>query len=130
LRSIEGIFDILIGVLIVINPDITLQVLVLFISVWAAVKGLFYVIHARKLKRHITLFLINALLLIAFAFVLFFNPFAGAIAMTYLLASFSIVFGVGVSILAFKLRKLEHAGDKTPVKSNKTTHKKPTSKKK
>lgn len=108
LRLIEWLLDIGMWVLIIFNPQITLQLVILLISVWAAMKAVMYVIHAIKIKKHISLFLFNALILLIFAFVLFFHPLEGVIAMTYLLWIFAIVFGIWVIFLWSKLRHLEH----------------------
>jgi len=112
---IEWLLDIWIWMLVIFNPNITLQLIILFISIRAAVKWILYIIHAWKLKKYIPIFITNALLLIIFAFVLFFNPLEWAIAMTYLLAAFAIIFGFWVIYLGFQLKKLEHNGDKIPL---------------
>ncbi|NOZ44793.1 MAG: hypothetical protein GXP45_06755 [bacterium] len=115
----EGLFDIVIGLIIISDPGMTLQLLILFIVVWAFFKGIFQIIHAIKIKKHVGHFVFNAVLLIAFSVVLYLNPFGGAIAMTYFLGIFGIVFGIAMASLGFRLKHISAEDIKKPKKNTK-----------
>jgi len=119
LRLLEGLFDIVIGLIIISDPGMTLQLLILFIVVWAFFKGIFQIIHAIKIKKHVGHFVFNAVLLIAFSVVLYLNPFGGAIAMTYFLGIFGIVFGIAMASLGFRLKHISAEDIKKPKKNTK-----------
>lgn len=145
---IEGLFDIAIGVFVVFNPDVTLQLLILVLAIWAVVKGIIHIIHAIKVKRHIGLHIFNAIILIIFGAVLFSNPFESAVALTYILGVCMILFGIGITFLGWKFRHLDaewsfaearaakakkkaakKTAKKTTKTAKKTTTKKPNTKK-
>ncbi len=121
LWSIEWTLDILIGVSIVINPAISLQLLILLIAIRAIVKAIMHIIHAIHIKKHIILFIFNALVLFLFAYLLVFHPREWAVAMTYILGIFAIIFGIALIYLGSQLKYLWQnkwaTTEKTPSKN-------------
>jgi len=103
---IEWLLDICVWLTIIFYPDVTIQFLIILISAWALAKSILYIINAIRIKRHIALYLINSVILILFAVILFLNPIVWIIAITYILWFFAIVFGIWISYLSLKLRKL------------------------
>ena len=50
--------------------------------------------------------LIVAILVIVFAIVLFINPFETAMAMTYIVGIFALLFGLFITVYSFKLKDI------------------------
>jgi uncharacterized membrane protein HdeD (DUF308 family) len=106
---LEGIAGILIGLIAFFWPGITTLVLLYFIATWAIVTGIFEVIAAIRLRREIEgewLMALAGIASILLGVFLILQPAAGAIGLIWWIGSLSIVFGVLLIILSFRLRGL------------------------
>ena len=105
---IEGIAGIAAGILTFFLPEMTLYGLVLLVSVWAFVTGIFEIISAIKLRRIIEgefLMIASGLLSVVFAVLVFLKPFAGIVVLIYLIGMYAVMFGILLVFLGFSMRK-------------------------
>jgi uncharacterized membrane protein HdeD (DUF308 family) len=111
----HGIVGVGVGLLTLIWPDVTALVLLFLIAAWAALSGIMQLALAIRLRREIDnewLLVVSGGLSIAFALLLVITPGAGALVITWLIAWFALLYGVVLLLLALRLRKLEHEGDR------------------
>ncbi len=106
---IEGIIDILFGIVVIILPSLTIKVVMIFIALWALAMGIMQLLDAYRIKTHTGLRIFNGIMMLVFGGLLLFNPLAGAIAITILIGIFAIVFGLMNIVLSFKIKDLEES---------------------
>ena len=97
-----------IGILTFAVPNVTLVALVFFIAIWAVATGVLEIVVAIRLRREIEgewLVIFGGLLSVVFGILLAAHPEAGALALLWLIASFAIVFGISLVVLAFEVRR-------------------------
>ena len=106
---VVGILGIAAGIVTFLWPGMTALVLLLFIASWAVLMGVFEIIAAVRLRKHIEnewLLGLSGLVSILFGVLLFLQPGAGALAVIWLIGSFLIFFGILLIALGFKLKGL------------------------
>jgi uncharacterized membrane protein HdeD (DUF308 family) len=104
---IEGIVGILIAAITFYDIRITLLALYLTIAAWAILTGIFEIVAAIQLRKHIAneIWLIVAgIASIAFGALMIYYPLAGALAIVWLIAAYAIVFGILMIAFALRLR--------------------------
>jgi len=104
---LEGLVGIAAGVLTFIWPGAATLALLLIIGAWAFVTGIFEIVAAIRLREEIEgewLLLISGLLSVLFGIALAIWPAAGLVAVTWLIGAYSIIFGVLLIVLGFRLR--------------------------
>jgi len=108
-HAIEGVVALVAGVLALALPDLTALALVVLIGIWAIVSGVVEIMAAIRLRRVIDtewLLAISGVLSIIAGIVILVWPDAGAVAISWLIGTYAIVFGVVFVWLGFKLRVL------------------------
>lgn len=108
--AISGVVSILAGLAAFFWPGMTAVILVLFIGVWAVIIGVLTIwgaIQARKEIEGEWVLGLFGLLSIAFGLLLFFQPGAGALSLIWTIAGYSIVTGVLLIMLSFRVRKFK-----------------------
>jgi uncharacterized membrane protein HdeD (DUF308 family) len=106
---IVGILGIAAGVVTFIWPGMTALVLLMFIASWAVLMGIFEIAAAIRLRKHIEnewLLALSGVVSIAFGVLMFLQPGPGALAVVWLIGSFSLIFGILLIVLGFKLKGL------------------------
>ncbi len=106
--SLEGLAGIVIGLLTLVWPNITAQVLLYFIASWTIITGILTivaVVHLRHVVKEWVLIL-NGLLSIILGILLFIFPNSGLIALVWAIAIFAILHGIFLIVDAFRLRAL------------------------
>jgi uncharacterized membrane protein HdeD (DUF308 family) len=106
----EGIAGVAIGLITFIWPDVTALALLYLIAAWAFVTGVIRLLVAYRYRRQLDnewLLALSGALSIALAVILVITPGSGALAITWVIGWFAVLFGVLVLALAFRLRKLE-----------------------
>jgi uncharacterized membrane protein HdeD (DUF308 family) len=109
---VEGILSVLAGVVAFIMPGITALVLLILIGAWAIVTGVFEIAAAIQMRKYITgewMLALAGVASILFGVALLINPAVGALAVVWLIGAYSILFGVLMVALGFKLKALTHA---------------------
>ena len=110
----EGVVSIAAGVITFVWPGITALALLFLIAAWALLLGAFRLAAAIQMRHEIDDWWLPALTgawSIAFAVFLLITPGAGALVITWLIGWFAVFIGVLLLMLAFRIRKLAHAGD-------------------
>jgi uncharacterized membrane protein HdeD (DUF308 family) len=112
LLLIEGLFGIAFGVLAFRSPELTTLVggviVAFYIAAWAIVTGAMRIAMAVRLRKEIEdewLLGLSGAVSILFGIVIMARPAAGALAMLYFVATWAIVLGAIIIMLAFKIRK-------------------------
>jgi uncharacterized membrane protein HdeD (DUF308 family) len=100
------------GVVALFWPGLTALVLVLLIGAWSIMRGAFEIIGAIQLRKEIRnewLLIAGGILSILVGLLLVVAPGAGALALIWVIGAYAVAFGVLLTILAFRLRKLRSA---------------------
>jgi uncharacterized membrane protein HdeD (DUF308 family) len=106
---LEGVLGVAIGAITFFMPGITALAWLYLIAAWAIVTGILEITLAIRLRKVIDreiFVILTGILSIALGIALFLMPLAGLIAWVWLIGAYSIVFGVLLLGLAFRLRKL------------------------
>ena len=104
---LEGLVGIAAGVLTFIWPGAATLALLLIIGAWAFVTGIFEIVAAIRLREEIEgewLLLVSGLLSVLFGIALAIWPAAGLVAVTWLIGAYTVVFGILLIVLGFRLR--------------------------
>jgi uncharacterized membrane protein HdeD (DUF308 family) len=97
----------------VLWPAITALALVLLIGAWAVVTGIFQIIAAVRLRRHISgewLLALGGMLSVIFGVLVMVAPLAGALVIAIWFGAYAFVFGVILIALGFRLRAWTRGG--------------------
>jgi uncharacterized membrane protein HdeD (DUF308 family) len=109
LLLLEGLLSIVAGILAFALPGITALLLLVLIAVWAIVTGFFEIAAAIQLRKQIRgeWFLVLAgVCSILFGVLMLVNPFAGALAVVWLIGAYAVVFGALLVALGVRLHGL------------------------
>jgi uncharacterized membrane protein HdeD (DUF308 family) len=104
---VEGVLDIIAGIVAFFYPGLTALVLLYIVAFWAIVTGIMEIVAAFTLRgfaaREWALGLAG-ILSVLFGIILFVFPGAGLLSILWLLGIYSIVFGILFVVRAFQLR--------------------------
>ena len=104
---LDGILGIAVGVATFLFPGITAQGLVYLIGVWAILTGIFEVIAGFELPiKRDWLLVLAGIASIIFGVLVFVNPVSGALAITWLIGVYALVFGGSMLVFGIRLRGL------------------------
>ncbi|HZN45229.1 MAG TPA: HdeD family acid-resistance protein [Nitrospiraceae bacterium] len=104
-----GVLGLAAGVATFLWPEMTALALLMFIAVWALLIGIFQIAAAIRLRKEIEnewLLGFSGALSVLFGVLMIASPGAGALAVVWIIAGYSIVFGLLLIALGFRLRKL------------------------
>jgi uncharacterized membrane protein HdeD (DUF308 family) len=107
LLFVAGLLGIGVGILTFLVPGITALALLFYIAIWAIATGVLEIVAAIRLRKEIEgewLLILSGLASVVFGVILMAQPGVGALAVLWLIATYAIVFGVLLVILAFKAR--------------------------
>jgi uncharacterized membrane protein HdeD (DUF308 family) len=102
-----GLIGIGVGIMTFLVPGVTALALLFYIAIWAIAKGVLEIVAAIRLRREIKgewLLILGGLASVVFGILLMAQPVAGALALLWLIATYAVIFGVLLVILAFKAR--------------------------
>ncbi|MCB8822339.1 HdeD family acid-resistance protein [Microvirga rosea] len=106
LLVLEGVVDILVGVIAFAWPGLTVVFFVTLMAVWSLITGVLEIVAAFKLNptygRGWLIF--SGIVSILFGIALLVAPMIGAVVLTWWLGAYAMVFGITLLVLAFKLR--------------------------
>ncbi|WP_405140849.1 HdeD family acid-resistance protein [Sphaerisporangium sp. NBC_01403] len=110
---VSGVLGILAGIVAWVWPGITTLALLLLIAAYAVVIGAAEIIAAIRRRTagdtdwtHV----VSGVLAVIFGILLFAWPASGALALTWLIGIFAIVYGASLLFLAFRVRDVGHRG--------------------
>jgi uncharacterized membrane protein HdeD (DUF308 family) len=105
--TLEGVLNIVTAAIAVLLPGLTAVVFVLLIAFWALLSGGLMLGAAFRLKAdHGRGWLVfGGMASIIYGILLLVAPVIGALVLTWWIGAYALVFGVGLLILAFKLRQ-------------------------
>lgn len=118
---LHGLVGIAAAIITFLWPAITAISLVWLIAAWAVVTGVFQVVAAIRLRRHITgewLLALCGIASIAFGIFLAVAPLAGAIAIALWIGVYTFAFGCLLIALGFRLKAWTTGHAPTPVPSH------------
>jgi uncharacterized membrane protein HdeD (DUF308 family) len=104
---LTGILGIGAGLITFFWPGITALVLILFIGVWAVVRGIMEIVAAIQLRKEIEgewLLILLGVLSVLFGLGVLVFPGAGALALIWVIAIYAVVIGIVEIMLALRLR--------------------------
>jgi uncharacterized membrane protein HdeD (DUF308 family) len=108
---LEGVVDVIAGVVTFVWPGITALALLLLIAAWAVVTGLLEIVAAIRLREEIKgewVLALTGAVSVLFGVLLAVRPGAGALAVVWVIGAYAIVFGVSLIALGVRLRRLGH----------------------
>jgi uncharacterized membrane protein HdeD (DUF308 family) len=104
-----GLCGVGIGILTFMVPGITAIVLEIYIAFWAMVVGVLGIVAGVRLRKEISgewALILSGILAVAFGVFIIARPIAGALSILSILATFAILYGLLLSMVAFKVRGL------------------------
>src|ERR1700731_961644 len=108
---VEGVVDLVAGVIAVIWPLITIVAFVFLLGAWAIVTGV--LLFGASFRLHIAhgrwLMALAGAISVVWGVLAILWPITGALTLTWLLAAYALFFGVVLLFLAFRLRSRRHA---------------------
>ncbi|MEO6913190.1 MAG: HdeD family acid-resistance protein [Candidatus Baltobacteraceae bacterium] len=110
---LEGLFGMVIGLVVWTDPLISALVLLYFIAFWSIVTGLleiFAAIQLRDMVKNEFWLILAGILSILFGIWILHNPFAGALAVLWVIGAYAILFGVLFIGLSLRLRSHARRG--------------------
>jgi uncharacterized membrane protein HdeD (DUF308 family) len=105
--ALEGLLSIVVGIIAFLMPAAAAFGLLMLVSAWSIVTGLFRIAAAIRLRREIEgewLLILNGILSVAFGVVIVIWPAVGLLTVMWLIGVYAIVFGIILIALAFRLR--------------------------
>lgn len=108
---LEGVANILAGVVAILWPAITVLVFVYLVAFWSVVSGILMIMAAVKLTgAHGRWWMaVAGALSVGFGLILALTPIAGAVVLTIWLGAYAVVFGVMLLVASFRLRAMRDA---------------------
>jgi uncharacterized membrane protein HdeD (DUF308 family) len=114
LHVLEGLVALAVGAIAIVWPGITALALVVLIGIWAVATGIAEIAAAIRLRRVITnewLLGLSGALSIAAGVVVFVWPNAGAVAISWVIGIYAIVFGIVLIWFGVRLRSMHSTGE-------------------
>lgn len=107
-----GIFDLIVGTLLVLHPALTMSILPFYVGFWVLFRGVFGIGVSFQLKSFGTPYwgwlLAIGILTVLFSFLLLLNPVFTGLSIVYMTAFAFVALGIFRIILAFDLKKIHN----------------------
>lgn len=110
--AIVGLLGITVGLLTFLMPGLTAIVLLYFIAGWAIATGIFQIIGAIQLRKEIDnewLLILGGIISVLFGVAMLAAPGAGALALITVIGIYTMIIGVLLVGLSFRLKKHVHS---------------------
>lgn len=118
----EGIIGILAGAYVFFFTVQALTIFLILVAVWAIGSGILEIIAGLELRRHIEneiWLLFIGIVSILFGIFVFIDPIASALAVTFVIGIYAVVFGVFLTALALKVKSYKPSFKKSRKKKKK-----------
>ena len=102
-----ALVSVIVGAMTLTTPAVTGLILLFYIAIWAIAAGVVQIIAAVRLRKDIAgewFFILAGLASLAFGVLLIARPAAGALSLLWLIAGFTLVYGVLLVLLALRVR--------------------------
>ncbi|KAF0808696.1 putative transmembrane protein [Alcanivorax sp. S71-1-4] len=106
-----AVASLLFGVLTLINPAATAEVLILFLAAWLVIGGVFRIVFAVRVRKAIRgewLIALSGLLAILLGALFIASPVAGLVVTTLWIGAIALIYGALQIVAAFRVRRLEN----------------------
>ena len=119
LLVLEGILNILVGVIAFLMPGLTVLFFVTLMAVWSLITGVLMIVAAFKLNPAYGRgwLIVSGLVSVLFGVALLVAPLVGAVVLTWWLGAYALAFGVSLLVLAFKLKGRKDGSPGTPLRA-------------
>jgi uncharacterized membrane protein HdeD (DUF308 family) len=110
--ALTGLLGIAAGLIAFFAPALTAGVLLIFIAIWSIAIGVMAIIGAIRLRKEIEgewLLILSGAIAVLFGILMFTRPASAALAVVWMIATFAIIFGIDLILLAFKLKGYKRA---------------------
>lgn len=107
---LEGLFDVVIGILLIIFPGATVSLFFILLAAWAIFMGLVYLVGAYRFRKVLPgwqLPVVGGGLSLLLGLVLAAKPFESAMVLTYLLGFVAVLIGGIMIYYSFRVKNLE-----------------------
>ncbi|MXQ12705.1 HdeD family acid-resistance protein [Microvirga makkahensis] len=106
LLVLEGVLNILVGIVAFLMPGLTVVFFVTLLAVWSLITGVLMIVAAFKLSPAFGRgwLILSGLVSVLFGVALLIAPLVGAVVLTWWLGAYALLFGIALIALAFKLR--------------------------
>ena len=103
---LEGVLNVLVGVVIFIWPEPALVAIVYLIAIWAVITGIVLIAAGIALIRHSGewLLVLCGVISVLLGIILFVQPGAGVVALSWWLGFYALLFGIVLLTTAFRIR--------------------------
>jgi uncharacterized membrane protein HdeD (DUF308 family) len=103
---LEGVLNVLVGVVIFIWPGPALVAIVYLIAIWAVITGIVLIAAGIALIRHSGewLLVLCGVISVLLGIILFVQPGAGVVALSWWLGFYALLFGIVLLTTAFRIR--------------------------
>ena len=103
---LEGILNIVIGIIVFVWPGPALVALIYLIAIWAVISGIALIVAGMALIRHSGewLLVLSGVISVLLGIILFVQPAAGVIALSWWLGFYALLFGIILVAAAFRIR--------------------------
>lgn len=104
---LEGIVGLAIAAITFYDVGITIFALYITIAAWAFITGILEIVAAFQLRKAIAnewLLILAGICSIIFSVLMFWHPFAAALAIVWIIAAYAVVFGIMMIALSFRLK--------------------------
>src|SRR5262245_32787747 len=105
--ALEGLLSILVGIIAFVMPAAAAFAMLMLVSAWSIVTGVFRIAAAVRLRKQIQgewLLILNGVLSVAFGIIIVIFPGAGLVTLVWVIGFYAILFGVTLVGLPFRLR--------------------------
>jgi uncharacterized membrane protein HdeD (DUF308 family) len=109
---LQGLAGIGAGIVTFAWPGITAVALLAIIAVWAVLTGILEIVGALRLRKEIKgewLLILSGILSLLFAYILFSNPVAGALALVWVIGAYAVIFGILQMLLGVRVHRMLEA---------------------
>lgn len=107
LLLLNGVFGILVGIGAALWPGVTVLAFVLLVAAWAIVSGglMLGAAFSLRVSHGRWLLVLSSIVSLLYGVLLFASPLIGALVLTWWIGAYTLVFGVTLIVLAFRLRR-------------------------
>ena len=105
----EGMVDLVIGILIILNPMEAVNVIVFILALWVLIMGIIQLITAINIQYHLPgnfIFILGGVVAVIFGILLLAAPSSGIKGIVLIFSIFTILYGISQIYISILLRKL------------------------